>query len=167
MGDRAVTKTILLLVSAAWLLAPAGPAAAQQAAKPVSRADFLKTLDTRFNAIDTNHDGKITRDEMVAAQQRDLQQARTKIAQQLEAKFKQLDTNKDGQLSLKEFMAAAPGINTTETPDQMMQKFDANHDGKITADEFRAPEIAQFNRLDANHDGVVTPQEMKAAAGRK
>jgi Ca2+-binding EF-hand superfamily protein len=64
-------------------------------------------------------------------------------------------------------MATAPAIRTTETPDQMLQRFDANHDGKVTADEFRTPEIAKFNRVDANHDGVVTPEEMKAAAGGK
>ena len=42
----------------------------------------------------------------------------------------------------------------------MVQQLDTNHDGKISAAEFRAPQLAEFNRLDANHDGVVSPAEL-------
>jgi Ca2+-binding EF-hand superfamily protein len=149
------------------LLSLGSAALAQAAPRPVSRADFMKTLDSRFGTVDANHDGKITKDELAAQQQRELQKAKAEIGQQMQAKFKQLDTNKDGQLSQAEFMAAAPPIRTSETPDQMLQKLDSNRDGKVTADEFRAPQLALFNRADANHDGTVTPDEMKAAAGRK
>jgi Ca2+-binding EF-hand superfamily protein len=161
--------TRLLLAPAVAVLALGSSAIAQAPAqpKPVARADYVKTLDSRFNGIDANHDGKITKEELTAQQQRELQQAKAKIAQQLQAKFKQLDTNKDGQLSLQEFMAAAPPLRTAESPEQMIARLDSNHDGRITADEFRAPELAKFNRVDANHDGVVTPDEMKAAATRK
>jgi Ca2+-binding EF-hand superfamily protein len=157
----------LRLASAAVLLVLGSAALAQAAPKPVSRADFMKTLDGRFNAVDANHDGKISKDELAAQQQRELQKAKAGIAQQMQAKFKQLDTNKDGQLSAAEFMAAAPPIRTAETPDQMLQKLDSNRDAKVTADEFRAPQLAVFNKADANRDGVVTPDEMRAAATRK
>jgi Ca2+-binding EF-hand superfamily protein len=156
-----------LLIAFAALLATGSAALAQNPPKNISRADYTKTLDMRFNAMDANHDGKITRDEMAAAQQRDLQLARSKIAQQLQAKFKQLDTNHDGQLSLAEFMAAAPPISANETPEQLLQRYDSNHDGNVTLDEFHAPELAKFAKVDANHDGVVTPEELKAAAGRR
>jgi Ca2+-binding EF-hand superfamily protein len=165
-GDALVPK-ILSLVCASFLLTTGSAALAQAAPKPVSRADFVKTIDGRFNALDTNHDGKVTKDELAAQQQRELQTAKARIAQQLQAKFKQLDTNKDGQLSLQEFMAAAPAVHSSETPDQILQQFDSNHDGKITADEFRNPEVAKFNKVDANHDGIVTPDEVKAAATRR
>jgi Ca2+-binding EF-hand superfamily protein len=141
----------------------ASAADAQSAPKPIARADYVKTLDTRFNTIDANHDGKISKEELAAEQQRELQRAKAAIANQLQAKFKQLDTNKDGQLSVQEFMAAAPPIRTNESSDQMIARLDTNHDGKISADEFRAPELAKFNRVDANHDGVVTPAEQAAA----
>jgi Ca2+-binding EF-hand superfamily protein len=158
----------LRLASAAALLAFAAPAFAQaNAPKPVTRADYLKSLDARFAGIDTNRDGKVTRDELTAQQQRQLQKGKARIAQQHQAKFKQLDTNKDGQLSMQEFLAAAPPIRTTETPDQLLQQLDANKDGTVTADEFRAPQLAKFNRLDANKDGTVTPAELRAAAGQK
>ena len=48
----------------------------------------------------------------------------------------------------------------------MIQALDENHDGKISADEFRAPEIAKFNKVDANHDGIVTPDEARLPPAR-
>jgi Ca2+-binding EF-hand superfamily protein len=38
---------------------------------------------------------------------------------------------------------------------------DANHDGKISKDEWKGPAQA-FDRLDTNHDGVLSPDELKA-----
>ncbi|MGN6849530.1 MAG: hypothetical protein ACTHJK_08680 [Sphingomicrobium sp.] len=64
-------------------------------------------------------------------------------------------------------MASEPQIRPSETPEQILQKYDTNHDGKISLEEFRASEVAKFNALDTNHDGVVTPQELQAAQGRK
>ena len=62
-----------------------------------------------------------------------------------------------------EFMAAAGPIRTVESPQQLLQKLDTNHDGKVSMEEYRAPEIDKFNRADANHDGVVTPAEAAAS----
>ena len=135
-----------------------------QAPKPVPRSEYIKNLDNRFTAMDSNHDGKITLQEMTAQQQRELQMAKEKLRQQLVARFKQLDTNKDGQLSQQEFLAATPPLRTGETPQQLIQRFDGNGDGVVTQEEFRAPQVATFNRIDTNHDGTVTPAEAQAAA---
>lgn len=161
-----MTKTLLIAAAAVLPLTPS-MAQSPQAAKPINRTDYIKTVDAHFNQMDTNHDGKVTKDELAAELQREMQSANTRIAQQLQTKFKQLDTNHDGQLSLQEFMAIQPSIHSSETPDQMLQRLDANHDGKLSPEEFRAPEMAKFNRLDTNHDGVVTPAEIQAASGRK
>jgi hypothetical protein len=155
----------LILACAATALGSA--AVAQTAPKPIARGDFAKTVDGRFNTVDANHDGKITKDELFAQQQRDLDQAKARINQQLQARFNQLDTNHDGKLSLQEFMAISPPVRLGENADQILQRLDTNHDGKISAEEFRAPELAKFNKIDANHDGVVTPAEIKAATGKK
>jgi len=36
-----------------------------------------------------------------------------------------------------------------------------------SAQEFRAPEIAKFNKIDANRDGTVSPAEIQAVTGKK
>jgi Ca2+-binding EF-hand superfamily protein len=153
------------LACAAIAVSTAG--SAQTAPKPVSRADYIKSIDARFNLVDTNHDGKLTRDEIVAQQQRDLATGKAAITKRLQDQFRQLDTNKDGKLTIEEFVAGAPPLHTAESPDQLIQSLDTNHDGKITPDEFRAPNLAKFAKVDANHDGVATVEEMKAAAGAK
>jgi Ca2+-binding EF-hand superfamily protein len=57
------------------------------------------------------------------------------------------------------------------SPEEILQKLDTNHDGKISLDEWKAgprsqkdPARAQemFNKLDANHDGFITLEELKA-----
>jgi Ca2+-binding EF-hand superfamily protein len=142
-------------------------ASAQNAPKPVARADYIKAVDDHFNGADANHDGFISRAELVAQQQRDLEAAKGRINQQLQIRFNQLDTNHDGKLSLQEFMGVTPALKVNETPEQMLARLDSNHDGKISAAEFRDPELAKFNKIDANHDGVVSVQELQGAAGRK
>ena len=37
---------------------------------------------------------------------------------------------------------------------------DANHDGKLSKDEWKGSEQA-FDRLDTNHDGFLSPDELK------
>jgi Ca2+-binding EF-hand superfamily protein len=154
-------RPITLAVVAALL--GAGSAALAQAPKPLAKTDFLKTIDTRFNAMDTNHDGVVTKAELAAELQRELEQARQLTTQKLRQQFQQLDTNHDGQLSFAEFSAVIGNIRSAETPDQKLQELDTNHDGKISAAEYRAPELARFNKVDANHDGVITQAEIDAA----
>ena len=152
-----------LPILACAAIALGGAASAQSAQKPISRADYIKTVDGRFNNMDANHDGFLSRAEMAAQAQRDLDLGKAKINQQLVASFNKLDTNHDGKLTLQEFMGAAPAIKLGETPDQIVQRLDSNHDGRISTAEFRDPEVAKFNRVDANHDGIATPQEVQAA----
>jgi hypothetical protein len=159
----------LLLFPAASLLAFGSAAIGQgaPAGKPVSKADYMKIIDARFAAIDTNHDGVVSKAELAAAEQKLVQQLTAARNQKMREEFNKLDTNKDGKLTFDEFMAAAPPVRAAQTPDQIIQALDKNHDGKISADEFRAPEIVKFDKADANHDGIVTPDEARAAAGRQ
>ncbi len=147
------------------LAALASAAAAQQnpgaGPRPVARTDLIKTMDAKFAAVDTNHDGFLSVAEVQAAQERDLQAAEARRKAQIEAEFRRLDTNKDGQLSLAEFSAAVPDIRPTQTPQQVLQNYDTNHDGKISPQEFRAPQLRTFDAADVNHDGVVSPDELK------
>ena len=161
-----VTKRFLFALTLAAMPLSA-PLLAQAAPKPVTRADFLRNVDTRFGLADANRDGSVSKAELTTTQQRELQQAKSNLNQQLQARFKQLDTNKDGRLSPAEFSAIAPPIRTAETPDQVLKALDSDGDGKVSAAEFRAPQAAKFNKVDANRDGIATPEEMRKAATGK
>ena len=149
------------------MLSIGAPTLAQSGPRPVSRADFLKSIDNRFAAADTNKDGGVAKAELVVLQQKELQQAKSNLSQQLLGRFRQLDTNKDGALNPQEFAAIAPPIRTAETPDQLLKTLDSNGDGRISNAEFRAPQVAKFNKVDANRDGIATPDEMRKAATGK
>lgn len=44
----------------------------------------------------------------------------------------------------------------------LFQRFDTDHNGTVTRQEFDAARGADFARLDANHDGQLTREEMRA-----
>ncbi len=72
-------------------------------------------------ALDTNHDGMLSREE--------LRSGRAQIAS---AMFAKIDTNGDGKLSLAELQAAHPNM----TADRF-KRLDRNGDGFVTQDELR------------------------------
>jgi Ca2+-binding EF-hand superfamily protein len=99
--------------------------------------------------------------------------------------FAHLDANHDGVVTREEFMNAGPGNAKVERRvfvmrdgegsgmgprgggmhGRMMERMDANHDGRVSLGEAEARALEAFDRADANHDGVVTPEEREAAHG--
>ena len=111
-------------------------AAAGDQARP--RADFIKKLDAdspRSTPITTASGRKA---ELDAAQQR----AALAASAALQAEFKQLDTNKDGQLSLKPSSPRAAHVELNA--EQMLAAARHQPRRQISADEFRAPQLANF-----------------------
>lgn len=145
---------------------PAAQAKAPAGQRSATRADIIRSIESRFAGIDSNKDASLSAAELSAAQARTLQQAGAVQQQRIEAEYKKLDTNKDNQLSLAEFKAAAPPIRTTETAAQMMTQLDSNKDGKISAAEFSLSPLANFDRVDANKDGTLSAQEAQALRRR-
>ena len=149
------------------LAAAQAPGAKPAQQRPANRADVVKQAEASFHMVDTNNDRSLTKPEIDAAQARSQQQAAANIQQRLSQEFTKLDTDRNGQLSLAEFRAAAPipraGANASATA---MQRLDANKDGKITVEEYRAPMLAGFDRVDTNKDGTISEAEGKAAAAR-
>ena len=92
-----------------------------------------------FAKMDTNKDGKVTRQEAQAAQV---------------TRFKALDTNKDGVVTEQEATQARQNNRA-----QRFAKMDANKDGRLSKTEVKMPE-QRFQKLDTNKDGFLTQSEL-------
>ena len=108
-----------------------------------------QTAQERFAAADTNHDGKLSRDE-----------ASDYFASMI---FASRDLNHDGKLTWEEWNV--PGSGRTK---KQFDAADTNHDGFVTLEEAKAyaRKVGLFNKefreADTNHDGYVTLQEAQA-----
>lgn len=146
--------------------ASATPAAKAAAPASLSRVDLLNQIAARFQAIDANKDGLVTKEELDAADKTMVQRVEASRAQKRAELFNRLDTNKDGQLSRAEFDAADKMRVVAEDSAATIAKLDTNKDGKLSATEMQAPALADFNRLDTNKDGVISGNERLRAAKR-
>jgi len=167
------------LAAAAALTASASIAAAPTPARPgtnnqaaqqqvPTRAGLLKGVDSNFKAIDTNGDGTLSSAELGAAEGKVQQQRIAQIRGKLDGEFTKLDTNKNGSLDKNEFMAAAPTASSAAPNGAaIVGKLDSNKDGKVSADEYRAPILGSFDRMDTNHDGTLSAAERQAVSKKK
>lgn len=96
-----------------------------------------------LRGADTNKDGVVTREEVLAA---------------AEQRFATLDRNKDGTLDKSDGDALR-----RETAEyralRFIHRFGADADGKVTKDQFFAKAKERFARLDRNADGTVSRGE--------
>src|SRR5215471_5713170 len=101
-------------------------------------------------AIDTDHDGKFSIEEIAAAS----------------VGLISLDADHDGKLTSLEYLPSQsdPAANKPDETVQRLMALDKNGDGVLTKDE--VPERLQglFTRSDSNHDGKLTPDEIRASA---
>jgi Ca2+-binding EF-hand superfamily protein len=129
-------KTIL--IAAAALFAATASAGAQ----PMRGAAMLDRLDA-------NHDGKITREESVAARER---------------MFKRLDKNSDGAVDEAEIEVARRAIKDRAASAEAhmsarWRRMDKDGDGKVSSAEFQSRAVL-FDLADRNGDGTITENEI-------
>lgn len=100
----------------------------------VSREEAVghKMLEKNFDAIDTNKDGKLSKDERRAFHEGKREQLKEKKAE-FDAKFKAADKNGDGALTKQEAETGKMGMIA-----KRFDQIDANHDGKVTPEELGA-----------------------------
>jgi Ca2+-binding EF-hand superfamily protein len=169
IGQPAIATIFALAVFASPVAAAAQSGTQQSggaaAAQPMTRSALSSQLDTSFANLDTNKDKSLNKAEVEAAQARNVAQAQAAITKRIETEFAKLDGNKDGQLSLAEFKGAAPSPRAAPV-DDLMKQLDRNGDGKVSADEYRAVPLGNFDRLDTNKDGTISAQEQAAAKQR-
>lgn len=81
-----------------------------------------------------------------------------------DGRFTALDADHDGVLSTAE-ATPPPTPGSMMSAGRGMERADADHDGKVTLDEYHAMTAGMFARMDANRDGTVTPDELQAMRG--
>jgi len=145
--------------------------------------DLPARMQAMFTRGDTNHDGKLTPEEIHALALKQTLPTGTQKMQTNDLIFLALDLNHDGTIDASEIAAASKSLLTLDknhdgeisaaemrppqqTPaDQaahMLGENDINKDGKISRDE--APDFlkGQFDTIDTNHDGFLDLSELTA-----
>ncbi len=139
---------------------PATPAAKEE--KPVTRIAISDKLNADYADLDADKDGKATAEEINARLIKTAEADIEVLRKARDEAFAKLDTNSDGSVSKAEFEARAPLPKIKEPdPKPFLDRFDADKDGAISQDEFRAPTLANFEKMDRNKDGTLSPAEQK------
>jgi Ca2+-binding EF-hand superfamily protein len=114
---------------------------------------FAGDADEKFKMMDTNSDGRVSREEHAAA---------------AHARFGKMDVNSDGIVTTAELEAADGGKKSSklkfwEKDDKKSagkaSMLDLNADGQITRAEHESATVTVFARLDASNDGYLSKDE--------
>lgn len=118
----------------------------------------------RLIAMDADKDGKLSKEE---------------LPERLQSMLTRADKNEDGFLDKTEILASARersggaadtgspgGIGGAEFMAQMMERADADKDGKLTGDEIPPFMRGRLEQLDTNKDGSLDKAELQAGVAR-
>lgn len=121
----------------------------------ISRAEFNRSGDSAFSRMDTNKDGVISKaDPRPAPRGEDTRSEQTRLQQQQARQ----------QQSRPERLLKMP---TTHSADGMLAMYDSNKDGVVSREEYQQGRDAQFAAVDSNSDGVLSYDEyISEFAGR-
>lgn len=179
----AATAALGLVVSTAAAQPPSGPrldrgpgldgfgllAFDANADGKLTKAEFDAGQRARFDKIDANRDGSITREERATHFKAS---AEARRAEATKARFADLDKDKNGQLSQSEFAAGGASVDG-KGPDRHRSggsmgdkpervRADADKNAKISFADFSARGVEAFARADVNKDGTVIIAELQA-----
>lgn len=182
MNKQHLYTTLFLALSSAYLSACSSSVAAdklrldeaQHKQLAAERAGHLRQTHVRFNALDKDEDGYISRAE---------------FGRSGDNAFSRMDTNKDGVLSAADPKPAPRGedtrteqtraeqarqqqaqnqpprrerllqMPTTHSVEGMLAMYDSNNDGVVSLAEYEQGRAAQFADVDTNRDGVLSYDE--------
>lgn len=146
----------LVLATVALLAGVAMDAALAQTDLPSitqNRSTLDAKLDQQFKAMDSNHDGRVSKSEFDAYWNHQLQLS---------------DTNHDGSISQNEARAAAKRLNGGKLPKK--NRFDLrwnsiSHHGMLSGQQALAWHDELFRQADTDGDGQLSENEMRRALG--
>jgi len=186
-------KKISILAGVAALavsgIAFAQPGSGQRGNSELTRAEALERAEQRFQRIDSNRDGQITREEMREARQ----ERRAERAERREQRLARLSPEQRERVA--ERRAERGGARAAMTPEQRAERraqrraqvqamspeqraqFRAERQarraqrgggrfadgGTVTLAEFQARALQRFERMDLDRDGTVTSEERREA----
>ena len=170
---------LAMIVGAAAIAVPAmtdKPKADADGNGVISKAEAMSLADTRFKAMDTNADGKISPED---------REARTK------KHFAQMDADKNGSISESEFAAAhAARMEMRGNKGEgrmgrgrgkhhgrggmggghgmaLLSKADSNGDKILTQTEYRTAAETRFIAADTDKNGSLSTAERQAARAKR
>lgn len=101
----------------------------------------------RLQALDTDHDGRVSRAEFLAA---------------ADARFAAADSNHDGRLGPQELLDAPDRAARRERlAARLVARLDSDHDGRVSREEYLAAARERFARRDRNGDGELERGEAR------
>jgi Ca2+-binding EF-hand superfamily protein len=123
----------------------AGRGHGRRAAMAGKRAEFAQK---RFDKLDTNHDGVVTKEEYLAA---------------ATAMYGEFDAQHNGKVTARE-IAASPRAQerVARVTQRIVKHLDTNGDGVVSQAEYLAAAQKRFTRLDKNGDGFIDSDELPA-----
>lgn len=104
-------------------------------------------MQERFQRLDQNGDGRITRDEAAQASSR---------------MFARLDSDGDGAVTMSEISGKGG-----KHGERRFERVDADGDGKMTEAEFKQARLRWFERIDSNGDDAITLGELESVRHSK
>jgi Ca2+-binding EF-hand superfamily protein len=150
----------------------------------LQRDELPASYRAAFERIDTNKDGKISREELAQGiaflrpQRRPsdliymlVEMSETDGESQREVQrayeiLRRLDRNKDGKIDADELKAGREHIANTRI-DFLIKQLDTNKDGRISREEAKGHILANFAKIDLNRDGFIDRAELLKAAMEK
>jgi Ca2+-binding EF-hand superfamily protein len=138
-------------------------------------AEMKTSAKALFDAADTDHDGRVTKQEQSAFQQQMRAKFEASHGTRMAERFAKQDSNGDGRLSRKE----AAGM-----PDERFARIDSDKDGQLSKAELEAARATMkdamkrhhgepgehggnpLERADQNQDGAIDRAEMESEVQR-
>jgi len=133
---------------------PFGPGGPGDSGRPTRFVEMM------MQQLDANKDGTLTKEEIPEPRRPMLMRA---------------DSNGDGMITLKELKALPMGPGgrgrgagmgmALPDPGALVQRFDADDDGKLSRDELPEQQRGRMMKADTDGDGFLSVKELKAARG--